>query len=65
MLHEEVSLVVSERMWHASIRMSKDVYGHLIPRSRENAAVVEKQPVLRGLVRPSGCEPETCGLRVA
>jgi integrase len=39
MLHEEVPLeVVSEAMGHSSIRMTKDVYGHLMPRSREKAA---------------------------
>jgi integrase len=101
MLHEEVPLeVVSETMGHASIRMTKDVYGHLMPRSREKAATamdavlfgadvqtdpesseplaatlaaiepskelgpIEKQPLIRSFVRPSGFEPETCGLRV-
>ena len=104
MLHEEVPLeVVSEAMGHSSIRMTKDVYGHLMPRSREKAAKAmdvvlfgaeragdradpaaseplaanvaanegsddpeegEKQPLIRGSVRPSGFEPETCGLRV-
>lgn len=39
MLHEDVPLeVVSGAMGHASIRMTKDVYGHLMPRSREKAA---------------------------
>jgi integrase len=102
MLHEEVPLeVVSEAMGHSSIRMTKDVYGHLMPRSREKAATAmdavlfgadvqtdpdalgsvaarlaatepsddheegEKRPLIRGSVRPSGFEPETCGLRVA
>ena len=103
MLHEEVPLeVVSEAMGHSSIRMTKDVYGHLMPRSREKAAKAmdvvlygadaaadgadpgasaplaanvaaiegsddpeegDKQPLIRGSVRPSGFEPETCGLR--
>ena len=39
LLHEEVPLeVVSEQMGHTSIRVTKDVYGHLMPRSRQRAA---------------------------
>jgi hypothetical protein len=39
LLHEEVPLeVVSEQMGHTSIRVTKDVYGHLMPRSRARAA---------------------------
>jgi hypothetical protein len=30
--------VVSEQLGHASIRVTKDVYGHLMPRSRAKAA---------------------------
>ena len=87
-------------MGHASIRVTKDVYGHLMPRSRQRAATAmegvlftadvrpdpvesaplaaqmaaidpnpgggmeEKLPLIRPSVRPSGFEPETCGLRV-
>ena len=101
LLHEEVPLeVVSEQMGHTSIRVTKDVYGHLMPRSRQKAAtamegvlfgpdvrassgesallaaqmaaidpipeevVEQKVPLIRSSVRPSGFEPETCGLRV-
>jgi integrase len=40
LLHEDVPLeVVSEQMGHTSIRVTKDVYGHLMPKSREKAAV--------------------------
>jgi hypothetical protein len=30
--------VVSEQMGHASIRVTKDVYGHLMPKARAKAA---------------------------
>ena len=30
--------VVAEQLGHASIRVTKDVYGHFMPRSRANAA---------------------------
>ncbi len=39
MLNEKVPLeVVSEQMGHTSIRLTKDVYGHLMPKSRKRAA---------------------------
>ena len=38
-LHEEVPLeVVSEQMGHTSIRVTNDVYGYLMPRSRQKTA---------------------------
>jgi integrase len=41
LLAQEVPLeVVAEQLGHASIRVTKDVYGHLMPRSRARAADV-------------------------
>ncbi len=39
LLAQEVTLdLVAEQLGHASIRVTKDVYGHLMPRSRARAA---------------------------
>ena len=39
MMAMEVPLeVIAEQLGHASIRVTKDVYGHLMPRSRARAA---------------------------
>ncbi len=93
MLAMEVPLeVVSDTLGHSSIRVTKDVYGHLLAASKMKAAEAMRktlwleelpdfQPLATGLatgsddaetdnastrpqVRPSGFEPETCGLRV-
>ena len=93
MLAMEVPLeVVSDALGHSSIRVTKDVYGHLLAASKMKAAEamrktlwLEELPDFEPLatematssggggsdntptsdsVRPSGFEPETCGLRV-
>jgi integrase len=93
MLAMEVPLeVVSDTLGHSSIRVTKDVYGHLLAASKMKAAEamrktlwLEELPDFEALatglatrpddtehdntptsprVRPSGFEPETCGLRV-
>jgi len=93
MLAMEVPLeVVSDALGHSSIRITKDVYGHVLASSKMKAAEAmrktlwfEELPDFEPLatematssggggsdntptsdsVRPSGFEPETCGLRV-
>ena len=45
--------VVSEQMGHASIRVTKDVYGHLMPKARAKAAEAMRS-VLYGQNEPAG-----------
>jgi hypothetical protein len=50
---------------HANPSASEPLAGSVAANEvTENPYRIEKQPLIRGFVRPSGFEPETCGLRV-
>lgn len=43
--------VIAEQLGHASIRVTKDVYGHLMPRSRARAAAAMQEALFDDTVR--------------
>jgi integrase len=42
--------LIQERLGHASIKMTADVYGHLFPRSDDGAELAHAERALLGLV---------------
>ena len=57
--------VVSEQLGHASIRVTKDVYGHLMPRSRARAAEAMRTVLFDGEPCDSPSESTALATRLA